>query len=62
MGSLADRLLAFLADKGRLVRMAEAGRKHVLANHTRSAVARYMLKEVKGCGADLRLHELSADR
>jgi hypothetical protein len=41
-------LLALLVDKGRLVRMAEAGQQHVLANHTRSAVARYMLKEIFG--------------
>ncbi len=46
--SLADQLRALLVDKGRLVRMAEAGRRHVLANHTRSAVARYMLKEILG--------------
>ena len=46
--SLGDQLLALLVDKGRLVRMAEAGRRHVLANHTRSAVARYMLKEIFG--------------
>jgi hypothetical protein len=50
-GSLADQLLALLMDKGRLVRMAEAGRQHVLANHTRSAVARYMLKEILGGSA-----------
>jgi hypothetical protein len=42
-------LLAYLADKRRLARMAEAGRRHVLANHTRSGVARYMLKEILGC-------------
>jgi len=46
--SLAERLLALLADKGRLLRMAEAGRQHVLANHTRSAVARYILNEAFG--------------
>lgn len=46
---VADQLLAYLADKRRLVRMAEAGRRHVLANHTRSGVARYMLKEILGC-------------
>ncbi|MEH2506442.1 MULTISPECIES: glycosyltransferase [unclassified Bradyrhizobium] len=47
-GSLADQLLALLVDKDRLLRMAEAGRRHVLANHTRSAVANYMLKEIFG--------------
>ena len=44
---LAERLLAMLADKDRLLRMADAGRRHVLANHTRTAVARYMLEEVR---------------
>jgi hypothetical protein len=48
---LADRLRALLMDKRRLVRMAEAGRQHVLANHTRSAVARYILKEIFGGSA-----------
>jgi hypothetical protein len=45
-GALAELLLAVLPNKDRLMRMAEAGRRHVLANHTRSAVARYMLREV----------------
>jgi hypothetical protein len=43
---LEDRLLSFITDKARLQQMAEDGRKHVLANHTRSAVARYMLNEI----------------
>jgi hypothetical protein len=47
-GSLAALLLAVLANKDRLMGMAEAGREHVLANHTRSAVARYMLREIAG--------------
>ena|SRR5215471_17639577 len=47
-GSLVELLLAALANKDRLVRMAEAGRRRVLANHTRSAVARYMLQEIAG--------------
>ena len=50
-GSLAGQLLALLVDKSRLVRMAEAARQHVLANQTRSAVARYMLKEILGGSA-----------
>jgi hypothetical protein len=44
--ALEDRLLSFITDKARLQQMAEDGRKHVLANHTRSAVARYMLNEI----------------
>jgi hypothetical protein len=45
-GALVELLLAALANKDKLMRMAEAGRRHVLANHTRSAVARYMLREI----------------
>ncbi len=45
-GALAELLLAMLANKDRLTRMAAAGRQHVLANHTRSALARYMLQEI----------------
>jgi hypothetical protein len=44
--SVADRIVALLADKPRLSRMAEEGRRHVLANQTRSAVARYILSEL----------------
>ena len=44
--SLAELLLTALANKDMLMRMAEAGRQHVLANHTRSAVARYMLRQI----------------
>jgi hypothetical protein len=43
---VATRVLELLADKSRLVRMSEQGRRHVLANHTRSAIARYMLSEL----------------
>jgi glycosyl transferase family 1 len=43
---LATRATELIADKPRLARMAEQGRRHVLANHTRSAVARYMLNEL----------------
>jgi ribonuclease D len=43
---LAARITELMADKPRLARMAEDGRRHVLANHTRSAVARYMLNEL----------------
>lgn len=43
---VAARVLELLADKPRLARMSEEGRRHVLANHTRSAVGRYMLKEL----------------
>ena len=39
-------MLAFLMDKDRLVRMAAAGQRYVLANHTRTAVARYMVSEI----------------
>lgn len=44
--SLCDLLPALLAGKRRLMRMAEVGRQQVLANHTRSALARYMMREV----------------
>lgn len=44
-GSLAQHLVTALADKERLLRIAQAGRTHVLANHTRSAVARSMIAE-----------------
>jgi hypothetical protein len=47
-GSLTELLHAVLANKDRLMRMAAAGRRHVLANHTRSAVARYILREIAG--------------
>lgn len=40
LGPLLARLLA---DKERLARMGEMGRRHVLQNHTRAAVARSML-------------------
>jgi hypothetical protein len=44
--SVADRVVALLADKPRLSSMAEEGRRYVLANHTRPAVARYILNEL----------------
>jgi hypothetical protein len=44
--SLTARVIGLLADKQRLARMAEEGRAYVLSNHTRSAVARYILSEV----------------
>jgi Glycosyl transferases group 1 len=43
---LAARILELLADKPRLRRMSEEGRRYVLGNHTRSAVGRYMLNEI----------------
>lgn len=47
-----DDLVAFLVDalgrKDRLERMARAGHLHVLAQHTRSALARYILRECTG--------------
>jgi glycosyl transferase family 1 len=46
--SLAERVIEILANKQRLAHMAEEGRRYVLANHTRSAVARYILSEVAG--------------
>jgi len=46
--SLATRVFELLADKPRLVYMPEEGRRYVLANHTRSAVGRYMLSELAG--------------
>jgi glycosyltransferase involved in cell wall biosynthesis len=44
--SVAERVVALLADKPRLSGMAEEGRRYVLANHTRPAVARYILSEI----------------
>jgi hypothetical protein len=43
---LSDLLVRLLADKNILVRMAESARQHVLAHHTRAAVARYVANEV----------------
>ena len=43
---LAPLLARLLADKERLRAMAQSGRRHVLENHTRAAVARYMLSEL----------------
>jgi hypothetical protein len=47
-GSLTELLRTLLADKNRLLRMGEAGRRFVLAHHTRACVARYMLDELSG--------------
>jgi hypothetical protein len=47
-GSLAELLRSLLVNKNRLRHMAEAGRQHVLAHHTRASVARYMLDEIAG--------------
>jgi glycosyl transferase family 1 len=44
--TVAERIVALLADKARLTAMAEEGRRTVLANHTRAAVARYILDEL----------------
>jgi hypothetical protein len=49
--SLAARVIEILTDKQRLARMAEEGRRYVLANHTRAAVARYILSELAGSDA-----------
>jgi hypothetical protein len=46
--SLAELLRALLADKNRLLCMAEAGRQYVLSHHTRASVARYMLDVLAG--------------
>jgi hypothetical protein len=43
---IAARVVELLADKPRLSRMSEEGRRYVLANHTRSAVGRYILGEL----------------
>ena len=43
---VATRVLELLTDKPKLARMSEEGRRYVLANHTRSAVGRYILKEL----------------
>jgi hypothetical protein len=43
---IAARVVELLADKPRLSRMSEEGRRYVLANHTRSAVGRYILSEL----------------
>jgi hypothetical protein len=45
---IAARVVELLADKPKLSRMSEEGRRYVLANHTRSAVARYILRELTG--------------
>jgi glycosyltransferase involved in cell wall biosynthesis len=45
--SVAERVVALLAEKPRLSRMAEEGRRYVLAHHTRPAVARYILNELE---------------
>jgi hypothetical protein len=42
---LPSVLIQALADREKLTRMAQSGRCHVLANHTREAVAQYMLRD-----------------
>jgi glycosyl transferase family 1 len=54
---LVARVPALLSNKERLAAMGEEGRRHVLRNHTRAAVARYILRATFGA-VDAR----SADR
>jgi hypothetical protein len=42
-GGLTDVVQAALRDKARLLRMAEAGRTHVLTHHTPDAIARHIV-------------------
>jgi hypothetical protein len=44
-GSLADLVVELLGNKDRLLHMGKAGRQHVLAHHTRSAIARFIMQE-----------------
>jgi hypothetical protein len=46
--SLADLVVELLGNKDRLMRMAKAGRQHVLAHHTRAAIARFIMRETVG--------------
>lgn len=43
--SLADFVVELLGNKDRLLRMGKAGRQYVLAHHTRSAIARFVMQE-----------------
>lgn len=44
---LADAILAALADKPRLARIAEAGRRHVLEHHTHATICDRILAEIE---------------
>ena len=44
---IAPRVLELLGDRQSLARISAEGRRHVLANHTRSAVGRYILSELE---------------
>lgn len=46
-GGLAKAVLAALADKAALARIADAGRAHVLAHHTPAAIARYVVETAR---------------
>jgi hypothetical protein len=50
-GGLTRAVLAALADKPALARIAEAGRAHVLERHTPAALARYVVETARGFGA-----------
>jgi glycosyltransferase involved in cell wall biosynthesis len=50
-GGLARAVLAALADKPALARIAEAGRSHVLVHHTPAALARYVVDTARGVRA-----------
>lgn len=50
-GGLTRAILAALADKPALARMAEAGRRHVLAHHSPSAIARHVVETTLGLRA-----------
>jgi Glycosyl transferases group 1 len=47
-GGLTRAVVSALEDKLRLARMAEAARDHVLAHHTRSAIAHYIVGKTLG--------------
>jgi len=44
-GALTDAVRRALKDKERLVRIADAGRKHVMQHHTASALARHVVEQ-----------------
>jgi glycosyltransferase involved in cell wall biosynthesis len=50
-GGLTRAVVAALADKPRLARMAEAGRNHVLAHHSPGAIARHVVETTLGLSA-----------
>jgi hypothetical protein len=49
-GGLTRAVLAALADKDALARIAEAGRAHMMAHHTPEALARYVVETARGIG------------